>query len=209
MFISRLELDTRNKRVLAEINSPYEMHRTFSKAFIFENDGPGRVLFRVEPDRVRKATVIVQSSARPDWDKLTVQSEYFYLGSTPEIKEFNPVFLEGGQYIFRMRANPTKRDNKSRKRIGIYDEAELESWLQRKAAAAGFQVITSEMRKEPLIHSKIKSETLQHRAQLHSVLFQGVLRVLDNKQFLISLAEGIGSGKGLGFGLLSVAAVAE
>ncbi|MCF8305605.1 MAG: type I-E CRISPR-associated protein Cas6/Cse3/CasE [Ignavibacteriales bacterium] len=209
MFISRIDLDKRNKRALSEINSPYEMHRTFSKAYNYTDNIPGRILFRVEPGDTRKATVLVQSIDKPDWQLLSVDESYYFNNSSPIIKEYNPLFHAGQRLIFRLRANPTKRESASRKRKGINDEVQLIQWLERKAEGAGFEIVTLEIRKEKLASSKIKDGALQHKAHLHSVLFQGELKVNNPILIADAISNGIGSGKGLGFGLLSVAAVAE
>jgi CRISPR system Cascade subunit CasE len=50
MFLSRLILDSRDPQDRRDLARPYEMHRTLWRAF--PDDDPGRVLFRVDTDRV-------------------------------------------------------------------------------------------------------------------------------------------------------------
>ena len=49
MFLSKLILNARDRQARHDLARPYEMHRTLWRAFP-END-PGRILFRVDPDR--------------------------------------------------------------------------------------------------------------------------------------------------------------
>lgn len=211
MYISQLKLNRKNRRVLQELRSPYEMHRTLSKAFDYDAlpASDGRILFRAEPEEGISLTVLVQSPVKPDWSRLTVDDGYFFNGEPPSVKEFNPAFTTGMKLIFRLRANPVKREKASGKRKGITGEEELIAWLQRKGSAGGFTVHSAEVRKETLTASKIKSEETQHAAQFQSVIFQGILEVTDTNVFHQSIQYGIGAAKGLGFGLLSVAIASE
>lgn len=207
MYISQLKLSRKNRRVLQELRSPYEMHRTLSKAFDYDAlpSSDGRILFRAEPEEGVSVTVLVQSPLKPDWTRLTVDEGYFLNGEPPSVKEFNPLFTNGLKLIFRLRANPVKREKASGKRKGITAEEELIAWLRRKGTDGGFTLHSAEVRKETLTASKIKSEETQHAAQFQSVLFQGILEVTDVGLFHQSITNGIGAAKGLGFGLLSIA----
>jgi CRISPR system Cascade subunit CasE len=60
---------------------------------------------------------------------------------------------------------------------------------------------------EGLVRGKTGVCPHDHGLQLASVRFEGVLRVVDPERMAATLQTGIGSGKGLGFGLLSIAPV--
>jgi hypothetical protein len=45
----------------------------------------------------------------------------------------------------------------------------------------------------------------RHKLKLYAVRFDGLLQVVDPQRVLETVRRGIGSGKGLGFGLLSLA----
>lgn len=206
MYLSKLVLNSRNRRVIKEINSPYEMHRTISKAFYSEDSLPGnRILFRVEPGNERAVTLIIQSQVMPQWSKLTVENDYFYGDNIPQTKKVELKIIEGLNLLFRLRANPTKREKVSRKRIGIYSEEELLNWIIRKGEENGFSVSSVNIAKEPKVKTGVKGQEIRHFAEFNSVLFSGNLLVKNADLFIGAIYNGIGSAKGFGFGLLSIA----
>ena len=206
LSLSLLELDPRCRQVQAELRSPYEMHRTLSKAFE-EGDvaqAAARCLFRVEEDPQGAVRLLVQSKTAPDWDRLTVPSNYLRL--PPQIKPFRPVVQNGQQLAFRLRANPTKRlaakreDRAHGDRMGLYTEEERYAWLVRQAEAHGFRLETATVTSEEQAACSTRGRT----AVFSAARFEGILCVTEAETFLAALANGIGPGKGFGFGLLSV-----
>lgn len=201
MYLSKLELNPRSRQVMAELRDPYQMHRTISRAF---GDGDeayrdARCLFRVDEScDGRSICALVQSKLEPDWGKWAPSPDY--LVAEPMIKPFTPSFKPGQRLVFRLRANPTvKRDGK---RIGIYDESERLVWLGRKGDASGFRVL------EARVESDGKQKGLTGKGcetVFSAAVFDGVLEVTDVEIFVSTLTNGIGSAKGFGFGLLSIA----
>ena len=206
LYLSLLELDPRCRQVQAELRSPYEMHRTLSKAFEDTEaaQATARCLFRVDEDRQNLVRLLVQSQTAPDWDRLTVSPGYLH--TPPQLKPFQPNLQLGQVLAFRLRANPTKRLAAKREgktqgdRIGLYTDEERHDWLARQAAAHGFRLETVTVTGEEQAACPTKGRT----AVFSAARFEGVLRVLDPENFSAALAGGIGAGKGFGFGLLSV-----
>ncbi len=163
-----------------------------------------RVLFRLETERASGVlTLLVQSITRPDWSWLDPEDGYLLdLGRelNPWIKSFDSDFQAGQPLAFRLRANPTvKRDGK---RHGLFREEDQVAWLERKAAAGGFELAA--VRSQQV--DELQGYTAQrHHLKMLAVQFDGLLRVTDPEAFIDTLQRGIGPGKGLGFGLLSVA----
>lgn len=210
LFLSRLLLDPRSRQVGAELAQPYEMHRTLLKAFPSEEDGsPGRVLFRVEEDLEGGAVkVLVQSEKRPDWSYLKSLDSYLatWNQENPATKEVYPFVRVGQRLCFRLRANPTKRRNTDKRRLGIFQEKDQIEWLRRKGERGGFLVVFCRvLPKGKCDRGVIHRGRETHRIHLLAALFEGVLEVTDTEAFLGALSAGIGSGKAFGFGLLSVA----
>jgi CRISPR system Cascade subunit CasE len=215
LHLSLLFLDPRDRQALRDLRCDYDMHRTLLRAFPdADAGGAGAVRFRVEPladDRL--AQVLVQSEKPPDWSRLPDG----YLAELPSVKLFDPPrFAVGRQLRFRLRANPVKRLRGESvgpdgqpveakwhgKRVGLRQEAEQRAWLDRKAEAAGFRVL----------ECQVSSTTDRSRRHDHVMThvearFDGVLEVRDPAAFQAALRSGIGSAKGFGFGLLSVAPV--
>lgn len=223
MFISRLFLNPCNKQVRAELARPYQMHRTLAHAFPDEtyskardNDDAAGVLFRVdEIPREQKIVVLVQSQIAPNWDELGGKQDargHAYLLQPAECKTFEPKFAAGQTLAFRLRANPTKRLGRGNvqqpnKRVGLRDESEQIAWLTRKADAGGFRIVRVIVSRDEYIKNEnaIRHNDQSHDLKLLAAQFDGVLQIVNADQFLQTVARGVGSGKGFGFGLLSLA----
>lgn len=210
LYLSRLVLEPRCRRVQRELADPYELHRTIMRAFGDSCRQHGeRVLFRVDPVCDGMAVVVlVQSLAEPDWGFLRAEpGARGYLaeswGENPAIKRFTPQFSAGQALAFRLRANPTVR--RRGKRLGLYREEQQLAWLRRKGQAAGFALLQVRVRKEDVVGGTIYRAEVAHRLRLVSVCFDGYLRVQDPGCLEAAVAAGIGPGKGFGFGLLSLA----
>lgn len=140
--------------------------------------------------------------------------------------------LHNGQTLrFRLRANPTKRiakrdDPMKGKRVELTRENEQIDWLIRKGqerekgVPGGFELLMKqvkdmrgEIRMVPRVNvclegkqqSRKRDAAGGHVTTHLAVIFEGILRVTQKDAFLETLIHGIGSGKGFGFGLLSVA----
>jgi CRISPR system Cascade subunit CasE len=209
LYLSRLILDPRCRRVRQELANPYELHRTVMAAFADGCRALGeRVLFRSDPipGDVNMA-LLVQSPQQPDWGFLQGPGASGYLaagrGENPAVKEFTPSWCAGQVLAFRLRANPTVK--RAGRRLGLYTETEQLAWLARKGQAAGFTPLGVTARQEDLVGGVIHREADDQHLQLLSVRFDGHLCVDDPDQLRAVLEGGVGSGKGFGFGLLSLA----
>jgi CRISPR system Cascade subunit CasE len=203
MYLSRIDLNIRSQQARAEMADPYQMHRTLSKAFgdEIEDYKAARVLFRVDtPKDAAEYCVIVQSLVKPQWERLTLSGDY--LLAPIKLKPFDPQPEAGRTLAFRLRANPTvKRDGK---RWGLENGDDQVRWLERKGKASGFQVLSVSVRSNGKLGSK---NVLGDNGRLFGVIFEGILQVTDADAFRSTLENGIGSAKGFGFGLLSVAPI--
>lgn len=206
MYLSKLVLNPRSRDVRHDLASPYNLHRTILRAFPDEDEGgPGRVLFRVEElRRTGEIVALVQSHEKPDWSRLDDLPGYLMPSNgtpNPQTKEFRPGFKEGQVLAFRLLANPTvKRDGK---RLGLVREEDQVAWLQRKAEMGGFEALSA----ATVPRGFVKDRKGKDGPELTflGVRFDGILRVTEPEAFLRAVENGIGSAKGLGFGMLSVA----
>lgn len=236
LYLSRLILNPRSRRVRKELANPYELHRSLMRSFPEKLTASERVLFRVETDEdTGIATLLLQSHTRPDWAWLTDDGARDYLLPNhllpPTIQppnhlsitdfNFSKVFTPGQTLAFRLRANPTEKrwlpkdkdDPNSEKkpvRMGLYAteeqsaEERQRAWLERKGAAGGFRILSITIAAEGKVYGKTSGET-RHALQFDAVRFEGLLQVTDPAKLWATLQQGIGPGKGLGFGLLSLA----
>lgn len=174
VYLSRLVLNPRSRRVRSELADLYEMHRTLMKAFppcLGDTEQKARekfnVLFRVDhDDQSGEVRVYVQSGVEPDWFCLAESGDWLSDRThlpNPSCREISSVFKglsEGRVLYFRLRANPTKRiwkvdetnDNlKKGQRIGLLREADQIEWLIRKGRErargkpGGFEILMKEI----------------------------------------------------------------
>jgi CRISPR system Cascade subunit CasE len=196
MHLSRLVLNPMCAAVRRDLANAYELHRTLSRCA--STNGSSRLLWRIEPGARSHPIILVQTGSRPDWDSLTTGGPS-YLAEAPLTKPYTPEFVERTVLRFRLRANPSVK--RGEKRHGINTpEAQLQ-WLRKKGETGGFDIVAVSLRDEGLVIAR-KPE---HDIRLVGVTFDGRLTIRDSRQFLHVVESGVGPGKGLGFGLLSIA----
>ena len=121
-----------------------------------------------------------------------------------QVREIMPSFFTHRYFRFQLRANVTKRDSQSRKRVPLRASSEQTAWILRKAGQSGFVVDSDALKIIPEGREWFHIEKRGHAAAHHSVEFEGVLTVTDQPAFQRAFATGIGSAKSFGFGLLAL-----
>jgi CRISPR system Cascade subunit CasE len=214
LYLSRLDLSPRSRQVRAEIADPYQMHRTLSQAFHGDSENvwdEARCLFRIEDETTdresgeRAIPVLVQTRRRPDWSHHTRITGYLIRPAQIKTISFRRdsddrvLIPVGAELTFRLVANPTvKRDGK---RIGLYKEGERLQWLERKAIENGFRVTALRVQDRGSVRCRTATN---EQAVFSAVQFDGALQVNDAEKFAQAWTGGIGAGKGVGFGLISL-----
>ena len=224
-YLSRLLLNPRSRRVQRELADPYELHRTVMKAFAADLQDDERILFRVDLPRAGAPSLLVQSHYAPDWSEL-LDPQKSYLADTAylpfgddavAVKEvdFGQKLQAGQQLSFRLRANPTVKkarfDENGKALNGnrvplIREEKQLE-WLKRKLTDQNaVRLLSATITTENDLRGKLFIEKdTKKRMKFHAVQFEGILQIENKEAFLKMLENGVGPGKGLGFGLISLA----
>jgi CRISPR system Cascade subunit CasE len=224
MFLHRIHLDPRCREARRDLADPYQLHATLCRAFSKPDQKcpEGEVLWRLEPETGSDGCprVLVQSRTIPDWDGVGVKG--WLAKADPPIDLKRRLKLDalttGQRFRFRLRANPCVTRNG--KRLGLLQPVEQEQWIQRKGTLHGFvlpqlpSLDLSEAEQER-VDVRVSQEQMLSGRQSHgnsirifSVLYDGVLTVTDASAFVKVLHTGIGHGKALGLGLLSVAPIA-
>jgi CRISPR system Cascade subunit CasE len=198
------------------------MHRTVMHAFAGRAQKDERVLFRLEiHPRIGMLTLLVQSLLEPDWAFLASPEKNYLLALAecpPEV-EANPTckfidleFTPGQNLMFRLKANPTvkktvREEGKDgrKTRRGLLREEDQLKWLERKLEACGAKLVSACTSNDTKVKGERRKADERQELSFLSVQFDGVLQVQDPAALNIALQAGIGSGKGLGFGLLSLA----
>ena len=190
MILSRLMLDPRHANARRDLTNPYEMHRTVRRLC-----PQGVALWRIE-----EVGLLMQSASPPDWSRLPEG----YARSLPSQRSFDVQHLElDGPLRFRLLANVkiTRRD--TGKREPVVGPEPQRTWLRQRATPAGFEVesLCLPSSRALVFSGKRRDQTIT----LGACLFEGTLRVIHREAFERTVAQGLGSGKAFGMGLLSLA----
>lgn len=220
MFLNRIHLNLRCREARRDLSDPYQLHSTLCRAFSgpTQKCTPGAFLWRLESERdvTGEARVLIQSRTLPDWSGIGVQGWMAHIDPAIDLNERLQLdSLRATQkFRFRLRANPSVTRNG--KRLGLLRQEEQEAWLERKGARHGFSVNTqpdgdlwapAQERIDVRISQERMAKGRQHfgnHIRVFSVLFDGVLIVSDPDLFRETLRSGIGHGKTMGLGLMSV-----
>ena len=214
MYLSRLILNPRSRRVQKEIADRYQLHRSLMTAFPDDlGDDQERLLFRIEKSEYGRAlSLLVQSWTMPHWTWLAEPGARGYLlpvsEPNPAVKQFELNLAPRQRLAFRLRANPTMRRRCSdgeRRRVGLYGEEQQIDWLHRKAERSGFEVLSARSSAQTTVSGCVYRNGRKHELTLFSVQFDGLLEVENPDQLEETVRGGVGSAKAFGFGLLSLA----
>ncbi len=218
MVLHRIFLNPQCKEVRRDLADPYQLHSTLCRAFNPPNRtiSEGEVLWRQEQEakQTEKPCILVQSSLLPDWSAIGVKGWMDRADPGINLQErlrFDSL-KTGQRFRFRLRANPCVTRN--RKRMGLFHVNDQEAWIIRKAALHGFSLISqthadSNAGSAPAVQIS-QGQLLrghQHSGNpvcVYAVLFEGFLSVTDPALFLLAIRKGVGHGKMMGLGLLSV-----
>lgn len=225
MHLHRIHLNPRCKQARRDLTDPYQMHATLCRAF-FPADIPcpaGSLLWRLEPELgpAGKPRVLIQCDATPDWSRIPAPD--WLAHADPGLDLLQKLALgsltTGQAFRFRLRANPCK--TVQGKRLGLVRPDAQRDWLARKSERHGFRLPEAATRdyfdfmqdnEGRAYHDIHVSHEQMLRGRQHggaaisvySALFEGRLTVTDPTRFTQALRTGIGHGKVMGLGLLSV-----
>ena len=207
MLLHRIHLDLRCKEARRDLGDPYQMHATLCRVFSLPGQKctEGAFLWRLEPetDPSGHPRLLVQSLLEPNWSRLGVRG--WFIGSPDpglDLEERLGLrnLLSETCFRFRLRANPCV--TRAGKRMGLLRLPDQETWLNQKGALHGFDVIAVCLSQEQMLRGRTHADT---QIQVFSALFDGLLQVADPNLFRETLQRGIGHGKTMGLGLLSLA----
>jgi CRISPR system Cascade subunit CasE len=240
MYLSRLILNARTRDARAWLGDCHALHRVVMSGFPDIAAASPRadlgVLFRVEPMTAPPyVPVLIQSRAEPAWRLET--NAVAGVEGPKSLSTLLDRISAGKRYRFRLRASPTRRVHgratlgadpargrmrpekaeAKGKRVELTREADRIAWLERRAEAAGFRIVTAHLlpggHDVPALLASGAGKTKGRKdgagLTLATVLFDGLLEVRDADRFRNALRNGIGPGKAFGCGLLSIAPVQE
>lgn len=217
LLLYQLHLNLADRSVRRDLGNAYDMHRTLSRAFSESDHGPVQpFLWRLEPSSNDELPLLLlQSSSPARWSQLPSG----YLISCHE-RRWDPaaVLQPGRRVVFRLRANPTVHRappsetadasaghsaRGRRKRLGLWREAEQLEWLQRQAQRVGLVSVDAAVSQAERLRCRKRDNTIT----LASAQFDGRAIIADSTALVAAVQTGIGHGRMLGQGLLSLAPV--
>jgi CRISPR system Cascade subunit CasE len=212
-WLARIELDTAALERL-EILDSYDWHQRLWTCVPDAPKSDRDFLTRIDllDGAARAWMLTVRRPVCPAW----CPTEAF------SARELAPGFLSHKRYAFDLRANATKAlvqrtadgspqrkangKRASGKRVPLVDPVDLRSWLDRKAADAGFRIADAKpLEIGPMVESHFRKKGTG--GSHGGVQFRGVLEVTDPTKFAQAYSKGIGPAKAFGFGLLLLAPV--
>ena len=224
MLLHRIHLNPRSREARRDLSDPYQMHSTLCRAFSLPDQKcpEGEFLWRLEPESGpdNLPRVLVQSRSQPDWSRINLPD--WLATAEPAIDlsvRLKLGSLKAGQrFRYRLRANPCVTRN--HKRLGLLRLIDQEAWVARKGDMHGFTV-PQLAKAEPTEVAEVRFDVRISQEQMlrgnqragngirvYTVLFDGFLIVTDSERFGAALKSGIGHGKSMGLGLLSIAPTA-
>ena len=201
MFLTRLLLDSRSSQARRDLANACEMHRTLVRAFVCgPDDVPERFLWRLETDgdAHRPPALLLQSSSAGRWAELENLPGYLHSVEAKQL-DLERFVVAGRRFSFRLLANPNV--TRQGKRRALLDEPAQHEWLQRQGQRHGFILLGCAIAPQAPVQGP-----RNHHAELciHRVRYDGVLQVADKAALRAALLAGIGAGKAVGCGMLSL-----
>ncbi|QIB68684.1 type I-E CRISPR-associated protein Cas6/Cse3/CasE [Aminipila butyrica] len=205
-YISRVQIDTENRRKISELTHLGAYHNWVEKSFPeeFTAGERSRKLWRIDQLKGRSYLLIV-SQGKPDLTQL----ESYGVSGTGQCKTYEPFLqslTDGQKMSFRLTANPVRAVKQESQRGKVYPHitaAQQLEYLEKRAERLGFSLINNDyqivQRDFPILKKKGGKSMKLARA-----IYEGSLLIEDAEIFKKILTEGVGKEKAYGFGMMTV-----
>lgn len=214
MYLTHMPLNPDRRSTRELLASPQRLHAAVLSAFVPGTGATGRILWRLDSRARHRLDLYIVSPVSPSLEAMADQAGW---PSQPvwRTADYVPFLnaLEGSQeWVFRLRANPVRSirgpSGGRGKRVALLDEASQGEWLQERAASHGFEVSMGSLGPNLRVTER-RTERFRRggsgQVTLGTTAFEGVLRILDPTALRTALTYGIGSAKGYGCGLMTLA----
>lgn len=207
MYLSRVEIDSGNRRKIKELSHVGAYHNWVEQSFPeeFTRHERSRKLWRV--DQLRgKHYLLVISSEKPDLKLL----ERYGVAGTGEVKSYDHFLdsLKGDEKMrFRVVLNPVISVSQGiGKRGMIKPHITVEhqiKYLMDRAEKNGFSLKEEEFSVVERGYITVRKEK-QPSIHLVKAVYEGILTIKDRALFRRTLIDGMGKKKAYGFGMMTV-----
>lgn len=220
MYLTQMPLNPQRRSTRDLVASPQRVHAAVLAGFLPGVSERGRVLWRLDVDGAHSLNLFVVSTEVPSFDALAEQAGWSSnpVWRTAEYDRFLDRLEHGQRWVFRLVANPVRavRDPRNGvrrgQRVPLIKETDQRNWLMERAEKSGFSLIPGTSGVENLMVTNSQRSTFERRTDgtartvtVQRVQYDGVLEVADPQTLRGTLVSGIGSAKGYGCGLLTLA----
>lgn len=207
MYLSRVEIDTKNRQKMKDLTNLRAFHGWVEQSFPKEIAKGERLrhLWRIDILQGRSYLLLL-SPDRPDLNRLSKHG----IAGTAKTKDYeetlNGLRLEQIR-PFRLTANAVYRDRETGGLVPYTSISDMEQWLLSRAERLGFEVTGSPTGNLNVMISDHHSEPLRHGKRtmpISMTSYEGVLKITDVAKLKKALVEGVGRERAYGCGLLTV-----
>ena len=192
MYISKILLDVRIPLVRRELAGLNLLHATLSEAV-----NGGKFLYRLDNVPLDKngymQPLVLVSDKKPEVSGTGTPADFF---TAIENYEYQMPVRKGMIFKFFLKANPSTKIFFLHSEIHGHDLQV--KWLESESSSKGFQLLDCSVREDGYI------SCIEKKIKLLSAIFEGSMKVTDEKKFQKMLYQGIGHGREYGLGLVSV-----
>lgn len=199
MYLSKIKLDLRSVSVQQALRDCGDMHRNIQKLFM-SSRSDASVLYRVCHNNTG-CYVYMMSEQEPISSKETTKNGMQIMQSR-DVSALEDIFEPGKKLCFNILTMPYKKvsdgiGKNSRRKFLQLPEERL-NWLNRKAEQNGFEILNAEEQKSDTLVCCKKDAMIY----IPSVMYDGVLRIIDKEKFVKAWRNGIGAEKAYGLGMM-------
>ena len=234
-YLSRIWMNPLRTRTQIFLRNPHALHAAvlggLSRQPVAE-----RVLWRLVTDQPHRAELLVLTESSPSWEHLVEQAGWPSADDPQSlVRDYQPLLAQvqhGREFRLRVRANPVSATRRPQRPSGAQEKrlagerprgvrvphrtaAHQLAWFAERLASWGFAAVVID--DDPAVHLIARdrqaftkqSAAAVHRVVLSTATFDAVVRVTDPVVARERLLSGVGSGKGYGCGLITLAPVTQ
>lgn len=200
MYLTKIELDLRQRAARAALADCQQMHRFLNGLFDCPRE-EAELLYRIQ-NQSNHCSVYLYSACPIVQEKLL---PFMHFAGQRDLSDWLQGLTEGRGLSFDFLTMPSKKvgqesGKNSRRRVLRTAEERL-AWLDRKANQNGFEILN--------IHElESSSQFGRHedarggKMVLDAYHYRGILQIRNAEQFQKAMASGIGPGKAYGLGMI-------
>jgi CRISPR system Cascade subunit CasE len=219
MYLTHMPLNPQRRSTRDLVSSAQRMHAAVLSCFVPGSSAPDRVLWRLDRPEPHRLDLYVVSPGAPSMEALVDQAGWPAqpVWRTADYEGFLARLESDQQWVFRLRANPTRStrvtQGKRGKRVPLVRTEDQAAWLTSRGERLGFRVADGEhganlrVTEQTTMRFGRHSDGHQRTVTMATASFEGVLQVTDPTLLRSALTLGVGAGKGYGCGLMTLAPV--